>query len=50
MALQLTIPADQLFTHRLWLGLVGVLCGLGATVPVRGELEAHLPGFADPVD
>jgi hypothetical protein len=49
VALQLTIPADQLFTHRLWLGLVGVLCGLGATVPVRRELEAHLPGFADPV-
>lgn len=48
VALQLTIPADQLFTHRLWLGLVGVLCGLGATIPVRRELEAHLPGFADP--
>jgi predicted unusual protein kinase regulating ubiquinone biosynthesis (AarF/ABC1/UbiB family) len=48
VALQLNIPADQLFTHRLWLGLVGVLCGLGATVPVRSELEAHLPGFADP--
>jgi predicted unusual protein kinase regulating ubiquinone biosynthesis (AarF/ABC1/UbiB family) len=50
VALQLTIPADQLFTHRLWLGLVGVLCGLGATVPVRPELEAHLPGFAGPGD
>jgi hypothetical protein len=25
-----------------------VLCGLGATVPVRPELQAHLPGFADP--
>ena len=48
VALQLNIPADQLFTHRLWLGLVGVLCGLGATVPVRAELEAHLPGFAEP--
>lgn len=47
VALQLTIPAEQLFTHRLWLGLVGVLCGLGATVPVRSELVAHLPGFAD---
>ena len=45
VALQLTIPAEQLFTHRLWLGLVGVLCGLGATVPVRPELEAYLPGF-----
>ena len=50
VAMQLTIPAEQLFTHRLWLGLVGVLCGLGATVPVRPELIAHLPGFADPVD
>jgi predicted unusual protein kinase regulating ubiquinone biosynthesis (AarF/ABC1/UbiB family) len=50
VAMQLTIPAEQLFTHRLWLGLVGVLCGLGATVPVRPELEAHLPGFADPID
>ena len=48
VALQLNIPAEQLFTHRLWLGLVGVLCGLGATVPVRAELEAHLPGFAEP--
>ncbi|HEX6886488.1 MAG TPA: AarF/ABC1/UbiB kinase family protein [Candidatus Nanopelagicales bacterium] len=50
VAMQLTIPAEQLFTHRLWLGMVGVLCGLGATVQVRPELEAHLPGFADPVD
>ena len=50
VAMQLTIPAEQLFTHRLWLGLVGVLCGLGATVPVRPELIAHLPGFADPLD
>jgi predicted unusual protein kinase regulating ubiquinone biosynthesis (AarF/ABC1/UbiB family) len=49
VALKLAIPAEQLFTHRLWLGLVGVLCGLGATVPVRAELEAHLPGFAPPV-
>jgi predicted unusual protein kinase regulating ubiquinone biosynthesis (AarF/ABC1/UbiB family) len=48
VALQLNIPADQLFTHRLWLGLVGVLCGLGATVQVRPELEAHLPGFVAP--
>ncbi len=46
VALQLTLPAEQLFTQRLWLGMVGVLCGLGATVSVRPELEAHLPGFA----
>lgn len=50
VAMQLSIPAEQLFTYRLWLGLVGVLCGLGATVPVRPELVAHLPGFADAPD
>jgi predicted unusual protein kinase regulating ubiquinone biosynthesis (AarF/ABC1/UbiB family) len=46
VALKLNLPPEQLFTHRLWLGVVGVLCGLGATVPVRSELVAHLPGFA----
>jgi len=48
VALQLTIPADQLFTHRVWLGVVGVLSQLEAVVPVRAELEQLLPGFADP--
>jgi predicted unusual protein kinase regulating ubiquinone biosynthesis (AarF/ABC1/UbiB family) len=47
-ALQLTIPPEQLFTHRVWLGVVGVLCQLEASVPVRAELEVLLPGFADP--
>jgi predicted unusual protein kinase regulating ubiquinone biosynthesis (AarF/ABC1/UbiB family) len=45
VALQLTIPPEQLFTHRVWLGIVGVLCQLGATVPVRPELRVLLPGF-----
>jgi hypothetical protein len=43
--LQLTIPAEQLFTHRVWLGIVGVLAQLEATVPVRPELRRWLPGF-----
>ncbi len=47
VALQLTIPADQLFTHRVWLGVVGVLCQLEARVPVRQELDHLLPGFAE---
>ena len=47
VALQMNMPAEQLFTHRVWLGLVGVLSGLEATVAVRSELEAYLPGFAD---
>lgn len=49
VALKLTMPAEQLFTHRVWLGLVGVLSGLDAEVPVRSELLAHLPGFAEAV-
>jgi predicted unusual protein kinase regulating ubiquinone biosynthesis (AarF/ABC1/UbiB family) len=47
VALQMNMPAEQLFTHRVWLGLVGVLSGLNATVHVRSELRAHLPGFAE---
>jgi predicted unusual protein kinase regulating ubiquinone biosynthesis (AarF/ABC1/UbiB family) len=46
VALQMNMPAEQLFTHRVWLGLVGVLAGLEATVAVRSELVRYLPGFA----
>jgi predicted unusual protein kinase regulating ubiquinone biosynthesis (AarF/ABC1/UbiB family) len=45
VALQLTIPPEQLFTHRVWLGIVGVLSQLEAEVPVRPELRRWLPGF-----
>ena len=45
VAMQLSLPAEHLFTHRVWLGVVGVLCLLQATVPVRGELRALMPGF-----
>ena len=46
MALRLTLPPEHLFTHWVWLGVVGVLCQLDATVPVRPELRRWLPGFA----
>ena len=46
VALQLRMPADQLFTHRVWLGMVGVLCQLEATVPVAPVLRRWLPGFS----
>jgi hypothetical protein len=46
VALQMNMPPEQLFTHRVWLGLVGVLSGLNATVAVRSELVRYLPGFA----
>jgi predicted unusual protein kinase regulating ubiquinone biosynthesis (AarF/ABC1/UbiB family) len=45
VALQLDLPAEHLFTHRVWLGLVGVLCQLEAEVPVRPVLREFLPGF-----
>jgi predicted unusual protein kinase regulating ubiquinone biosynthesis (AarF/ABC1/UbiB family) len=46
VALRLDLPAEHLFTHRVWLGLVGVLCQLEAEVPVRSVLEQYLPGFS----
>lgn len=45
VALRLNLPAEHLFTHRVWLGIVGVLSQLGACVPVRPELRRYLPGF-----
>jgi predicted unusual protein kinase regulating ubiquinone biosynthesis (AarF/ABC1/UbiB family) len=45
VALKLDLPAEHLFTHRVWLGMVGVLCQLEAEVPVRPVLREFLPGF-----
>jgi predicted unusual protein kinase regulating ubiquinone biosynthesis (AarF/ABC1/UbiB family) len=45
VALTLDLPAEHLFTHRVWLGMVGVLCQLEAEVPVRPVLRRWLPGF-----
>lgn len=45
VALQLTIPPEQLMTHRVWLGVVGVLSRLSATVEVLPELRRWLPGL-----
>jgi predicted unusual protein kinase regulating ubiquinone biosynthesis (AarF/ABC1/UbiB family) len=48
VALQLDLPAEHLFTHRVWLGMVGVLCQLEAEVAVRPVLRRWLPGFEQP--
>ncbi len=45
VALQLTLPPEQLMTHRVWLGVVGVLARLNATVEVLPELRRWLPGI-----
>jgi predicted unusual protein kinase regulating ubiquinone biosynthesis (AarF/ABC1/UbiB family) len=45
VGLKLNLPPQYLLIHRVWLGSIGVLCQLGANVPVRGELERWVPGF-----
>ncbi len=45
VGLKLSIPPEQLLTYRVWLGIVGVLSQLEATVAVRSELRRWLPGF-----
>lgn len=47
VAMKLSLPAEQLFTHRVWLGIVGVLSSLEAHLPVAAELRAYLPGFEE---
>lgn len=49
VAMKLTIPPEQLLTHRVWLGCVGVLCQLGSTIEVAPVLRRWLPGFASEV-
>ncbi|QNP65202.1 ABC1 kinase family protein [Streptomyces genisteinicus] len=47
LAKQLNLPPSYLLIHRVTLSTIGVLCQLNATVRMRDELEAWLPGFAD---
>ncbi|MEO3750203.1 AarF/ABC1/UbiB kinase family protein [Streptomyces sp. B6B3] len=46
---QLNLPPSYLLIHRVTLSTIGVLCQLGASVRLRDELEAGLPGFAEPL-
>lgn len=43
---QINLPPSYLLIHRVTLSTIGVLCQLGATVRLRDELEAWLPGFS----
>lgn len=45
---KLNLPPSYLLIHRVWLGCVGVLCQLDATVATRAEIERWVPGFAGP--
>ncbi|WP_351226391.1 AarF/ABC1/UbiB kinase family protein [Streptomyces sp. NPDC002133] len=42
---QLNLPPAYLLIHRVTLSTIGVLCQLNATVRLRDELAAWLPGF-----
>ena len=44
--MRLNLPPAYLLIHRTWVGGVGVLSQLGATIPFRSILEESLPGFA----
>ena len=44
VGMRLNLPAEYLLIHRVWLGGIGVLCQLGATVPGRATVAAHIPG------
>jgi predicted unusual protein kinase regulating ubiquinone biosynthesis (AarF/ABC1/UbiB family) len=40
------LPPQYMLIHRVWLGGIGVLSQMDATVPMRGELERWVPAFA----
>jgi len=50
IALKLNLPPEYALIHRVWLGGIGVLCQLGATVPMRSEIEAWVPGYKSDQD
>ncbi|SNR56329.1 ABC1 kinase family protein [Blastococcus mobilis] len=47
---RLTIPPRHLLVQRVAVGMVGVLCSLGATVAVDAEVRRWLPGYVAPQD
>ena len=47
VGLRLNLPPSYVLIHRVWMGTIGVLCQLGATVPMQAELAQWLPGFTD---
>lgn len=50
IGLKLNLPPSYALIHRVWLGCIGVLCQLDATVPMRAELEHWMPTFREAAD
>ena len=42
---KINLPPQYMLIHRVWLGGIGVLSQMDATVPMRGELERWMPSF-----
>lgn len=47
LAMKLNLPTSYLLIHRTWIGAIGLLSQLGASIPFREILEESLPGFAE---
>jgi predicted unusual protein kinase regulating ubiquinone biosynthesis (AarF/ABC1/UbiB family) len=47
VGMKINLPPSYALIHRVWLGGIGVLSQLEAEVPIRGEIERWVPGFAD---
>ncbi len=45
VGLKLNLPPSYMLIHRVWLGSIGVLCQLDATVASRQEVVEWVPGF-----
>ena len=48
VGMKINLPPSYALIHRVWLGSIGVMCQLGATVPVRSVLLEWVPGFVAP--
>jgi len=47
VGLKINLPPSYALIHRVWLGSIGVLCQLEATVPARAEIERWVPEFVE---
>lgn len=45
VGMRLNLPPSYALIHRVWLGGIGVLCQLQASIPMRAELQEWVPGF-----
>jgi hypothetical protein len=43
--MRLNLPPSYALIHRVWLGGIGVLCQLQASIPMLAELQEWVPGF-----